>query len=116
MKKRTIPFLLYTFLSILLLFAEKQYQITLPPNTSISTTRIIQEAFSRCQLQPVFSINEPRIGLIYTETNRTDGIVLIGDASRSTNLPLVRVDEPIIDISFSVISTKDLPSNTYICI
>ena len=107
MKKRTIPFLLYTFLSILFLFAEKQYQITLPPNTSISTTRIIQEAFSRCQLQPVFSINEPRIGLIYTETNRTDGIVLIGDASRSTNLPLVRVDEPIIDISFSVISTKE---------
>ena len=107
MKKRTIPFLLYTFLSILFVFAEKQYQITLPPDTSISTTRIIQEAFSRCQLQPVFTINEPRIGLIYTETNRTDGIILIGDSTRNNYSQFVRVDEPIIDISFSVISTKE---------
>ncbi|MBO7419781.1 MAG: response regulator [Spirochaetaceae bacterium] len=121
MKKRTIPFFLYTFFSILLLFAEKQYQISLPPDTSISTTRIIQEAFSRCQMDSFFSLNEPRIGLIYTETNRTDGIVLIENAALDSNLPFARVDEPIIDISLSVVSTdksqsvsnwKDLKNKT----
>ena len=106
MKKRTIPFLLYTFLSIYMIFAEKQYQITLPPDTSISTSRIIEEAFSRCQLQPVFTINEPRIGLIYTETNRTDGIVLISQAARALQKPFVQVNEPLIDITFSVLSTN----------
>ena len=52
-----------------------------------------------------FSLNEPRIGLIYTETNRTDGIVLIENAAQASKVSFVRVDEPIIDITLSVIST-----------
>lgn len=105
MIKKTIPFFLYTFFAIFFLFADKQYNLTLSPDTSISTTRIIQEAFSRYQLRPVFLINEPQIGIIYTKTNRTDGIVLISEIAEHMPLNFVRVDEPIIDISFSVIST-----------
>lgn len=110
--KRTISFFLYIIFALTLLFAEsKKYYLTISPDTSINATRILQEAFDRCNLQPVFSVNESQIGLIYTETNHTNGIVLIENVFEQNSLPFAIPTEPILDIIFTAISSKN---NAYV--
>ncbi len=105
--KRTISLFLCMLLSATLFAENKRYTISIPADTNIAATQIIQEAFNRYSLESQFLVNEHQIGVFYAQTKQVDGIVLSDESFDSIDDSYILIEEPILDINFIALSSKE---------